>query len=225
MRPNMIFSKTGRARRVEQHLDGQGHVTAVHPATGVSEIIVPSPRTRLFRDMLGRNFIAVLLTAPAPGTRAHRHGEHRRARIVDGIVAVEEASGPSPDSRRREDQDCRRAVAFENTPIAAHGATGISNFRTRPPRARCTSTAPRRRAAQQLSLHDPQCGEVRVTATCASCDVRAVGNFWDTYAGASACPRRDLHLEQLLVNRTSGETAHRHAHDEQPAGRRGAPRR
>ena len=217
MRPNMIFFQNGaRCDGSSSILDGQGHVTAVHlDSLRVSEIIVPSPRVRVsLRDMLRRNFIAVLLHSALHLGHVHTGTANTAVlKTVDGIVAVEEASKPY---RLILDDEKTRIVGgqwlFEKTPIAAHGASGISNFTYSPFRAHALHIdgAPVDVPFSSFPFMIHSAARVRGDSDVFVLPVMSArfGNFWEYVRGRIGMPLDETFTsEWLLVNRTSGETA------------------
>jgi carotenoid cleavage dioxygenase-like enzyme len=78
-------------------LDGQGHITAIHVATGrVSEIHVPVPKVRVsLTDICNRRFLWCLITSMVHMGHVHTGTANTAVLQCDGdILAVEEGSKP-----------------------------------------------------------------------------------------------------------------------------------
>lgn len=95
---SLFFFQNGASKPLLRSsiLDGQGHVTAIHIASGeVSELIVPAPRIRIsLQDIMQRNFVRWLFGVFCLGAIHTGTANTAVMKTNLGLLAVEEGSKP-----------------------------------------------------------------------------------------------------------------------------------
>ena len=95
---SLFFFQNGASKPLTRSsvLDGQGHVTAIHIASGeVSEFMIPPPRIRIsLQDIIQRNFVRWLLGLFYLGAMHTGTANTAVIKTELGLLAVEEGSKP-----------------------------------------------------------------------------------------------------------------------------------
>lgn len=189
-------------------LDGQGHVTAIHLASGqVSELHIPPPRVRVsLRDIVKRNLLPCILNGIFCLSAVHTGTANTAViKTTHGVVAVEEASKPFLLDMRDGKITSGRWL-FNTHPIGVHPDGGhmfsYMPYRAKWPLSIDSKPIPWHSQNLPIMIHSIACVQDVVAVPLMSA---RIGSFMNYLFGHLSIPIQETHnFQWLLYNTTTG---------------------